>query len=543
MPPAASTVPSPGTTPAPPAGARTPVSRLVQDRLDGIADFYNTQPTQLNRYSRGYRELLARHYRYLIPPTASVLEIGCGGGDLLALLPNEDVAGVDVSAVQIERARTRVPHGQFRVSAGETLEAAGRAYDFVILSETLNFAADVQSLLQQVHAVSRPATRLLCNFYSSLWRPVLAAATSLGLKTRAPQSNWLSTADMRNLCELADWQMVKTTSRLLCPIPVPGLATLLNRWFAPWLPWACMTVFGVARPRGHSPGQGRSVSVIVPARNESGNIEHAVRRIPAMGTHTELLFIEGHSTDDTWEAIQRAVAAHPDLDIKALRQSGRGKGNAVREAFAAARGDILMILDADLTMPPEDLPRFYDALAQGHAEFANGVRLVLSHGKARHAVPEPLREQGVQHHLQLAARPARQGHALRHQGASACRLREDRRQPGVLRGFRPIRGFRPAFWGGQARASRLPTFPSTTASAPTARRTSTAGATAGCCCAWCSSPHASSSSSDFPRSCHSPSRRACGDSSFAPIAFRSGTCARPPGPAVWPCRLPTGSST
>ena len=369
----------PAAVPAKSAGAQAQVSRLVQDRLDWTADFYNAQPTPLNRFGQGYRELLARYYRYLIPPAASVLEIGCGGGDLLARLPNEDVAGIDVSVAQVERARSRVPRGQFRVGAGETLEALGRTYDFVILSETLNFAADVQSLLQRVHAVSTPATRLLCNFYSSLWRPVLSAATILGLKARAPQSNWLSAADVRNLCELADWQVVKTTSRLLCPVPVPVLATLLNRYVAPWLPWACVTVFGVARPQGRTGRSlvgGRSVSVIVPARNEAGNIENVVRRTPAMGAHTELVFIEGHSADDTWEAIQHAVVAHPDLDIKALRQSGRGKGNAVREAFAAARGDILMILDADLTVPPEDLPKFYDALARGHAEFANGVRLV-----------------------------------------------------------------------------------------------------------------------------------------------------------------------
>ena len=228
--------PPPPAVPAIPAGARARVSRLVQDRLDRTADFYNTYPTRLNHLSRGYRELLAQYYRYLIPPTASVLEIGCGGGDLLALLPNEDVTGIDVSSVQVARARTRVPRGQFLVGAGETLETLGRTYDFVVLSETLNFAADVQSLLQRVHAVSTPATRLLCNFYSGLWRPVLAAATSLGLKARAPQSNWLSADDVRNLCELADWQMVKTTSRLLCPVPVPVLGMLLNRYVAPWLP-------------------------------------------------------------------------------------------------------------------------------------------------------------------------------------------------------------------------------------------------------------------------------------------------------------------
>jgi glycosyltransferase involved in cell wall biosynthesis len=118
------------------------------------------------------------------------------------------------------------------------------------------------------------------------------------------------------------------------------------------------------------------VTVVIPARNESGNIDNAVRRTPEMGAGTEIILIEGNSSDDTWEAIQRAVAAHPERRLRAMRQTGKGKGNAVREAFAAATGDILMILDADLTMPPEELPKFYDAIASGRAEFVNGVRLV-----------------------------------------------------------------------------------------------------------------------------------------------------------------------
>lgn len=119
-----------------------------------------------------------------------------------------------------------------------------------------------------------------------------------------------------------------------------------------------------------------SVTVVVPARNEAGNIEAAVTRTPSMGAWTEIIFIEGGSKDDTWQRIQDVQARFPDRKIRALKQSGKGKGNAVREAFTVAKGDILMILDADLTMPPEDLPKFYDAVANGYCDFANGCRLV-----------------------------------------------------------------------------------------------------------------------------------------------------------------------
>jgi glycosyltransferase involved in cell wall biosynthesis len=118
------------------------------------------------------------------------------------------------------------------------------------------------------------------------------------------------------------------------------------------------------------------VSVIIPARNEVGNIEDIFTRIPEMGRGTELIFIEGGSSDDTYAAIEQAIAKHPTRKCKLQKQTGKGKGDAVQLGFANASGDILMILDADLTVPPEDPPRFYTALKSGKAEFVNGVRLV-----------------------------------------------------------------------------------------------------------------------------------------------------------------------
>lgn len=350
---------------------------IIDAHLERVRSFYEQpRPDGVTRAARGYRRMLAHYYALMFPPDASVLEVGCGGGDLLALLPNRDVTGIDLSPAQIETARRRLPHGEFHVQAGEWL-ALDRTYDIIILSETINFAADVQRVIENLQAVAKPQTRLILNFYSSLWRPALALATALGLKPGAPQSNWLSHQDVWNLCELADWQVIKTQGRILLPLPIPVLAPLLNRWLAPLLPSLCLTVFLVARPRRKAPpSPALKVSVIIPARNEAGNIEAAVTRIPPLGADTELIFVEGGSRDHTWEEIQRVMDKCPDRDIHALRQSGHGKGNAVREGFAIATGEILMILDADLTMPPEELPKFYRVLASGNAEFANGVRLV-----------------------------------------------------------------------------------------------------------------------------------------------------------------------
>jgi SAM-dependent methyltransferase len=351
-----------------------PIPTLLEKHLGRLRSFYELAPTEPTKGGRFYRKLLAGYYRDLIPADASVLEIGCGGGHLLALLPNCDVVGVDIAEKQITAARAVVTRGEFHVMPGEDLKL-DRKFDVVVLSETVNFAADVQRILEKVHSVSHSGTRLILNFHSGLWRPFLELGTMLGVRAEHPPCNWLSSTDMRNMLGLAGWEVVKQQGRLLMTLPCFGLENLVNRFVAPLFSQLALTVFQVARPV-QKPLEAKTVSVVIPARNEAGNIEDAVRRTLKLGKHTEIIFIEGNSTDHTWAEIQRVRRAYPDLDIKTMKQSGKGKGNAVREAFAVASGEILMILDADLTMPPEELPKFYDVLISGRADFANGVRLV-----------------------------------------------------------------------------------------------------------------------------------------------------------------------
>jgi SAM-dependent methyltransferase len=354
-----------------------PLAELTQRHLEQVRRHYDEATGDPTPAGRGYRRLLAHYYNLLIPPDASVLEIGCGDGELLAHLRAARKVGVDLSERQLSLARQRLPGAEFHRQAGESLHLPGETFDVVILSDTLNLAADVVGLLERVRTVSTPRTRLLVNYQNNLWRPLFALATALGLRRNQPQCSWLSRHDVAGLLALSGWESIKVQPRILWPFGTPLLAPLFNRWLAPLLPAFCLAVFTLARPRpAETPPAALSVSVVVPARNEAGNIEAAVRRTPEMGAWTELIFVEGHSTDETWAQIERLRATFPERRIKTLRQSGRGKGNAVRDGFAVAEGELLMILDADLTMPPEELPKFYAAVASGRCEFANGSRLV-----------------------------------------------------------------------------------------------------------------------------------------------------------------------
>lgn len=330
-----------------------PPPSSTQRHLERVREFYEAAPVENSAPARGYRRLLAHYYNLLIPSNASVLEIGCGSGELLSALRASSKTGVDLSANQIEAARRRLPEAHFVVGAGEDIDLEDSVFDVIIISDTLNVAADVQQLLSNVRRFAGPNTRLIVNFHNSLWRPILTLGRWLGIKSAQPNTSWLAASDVLNLLGLADWALVSRQNRIVVPVPLLGLDWLANRWLAPLLQWFCLTVFLVARPVRSGFSKPPTVSVVIPARNEAGNIEAAVRRTPAMGGGTELIFVEGHSRDETWAEIQRVAKAFPERRIKILQQTGRGKGDAVRAGFAVASGDILMILDADLTMPPE----------------------------------------------------------------------------------------------------------------------------------------------------------------------------------------------
>jgi hypothetical protein len=237
---------------------------------------------------------------------------------------------------------------------------------------------DVQAVFEGLRSYCHAGTRVVVSFYSHVWQVPLGLAQKFGKATPMLSQNWLTKGDMQNLLTLSGFEALRSWPEMVIPLKVPG-AEWFNRFAARVIPfrWLALTNMMIACPvdteaRADDP----SCTVVVAARNEQGHIDELFDRIPDMGSHTQIIFVEGNSTDDTYNAIDQAIAAHPERDCLLLKQPGKGKGDAVRAGFAAATGDILMILDADMTVPPEDLPRFFDAIAKGKGEFINGVRLV-----------------------------------------------------------------------------------------------------------------------------------------------------------------------
>lgn len=328
-----------------------------------------------------YQQLLFRHYRHLVPEGGRILELGCGHGDLLSSLKPGFGVGIDVSREMLEVARARHPRLHF-IQADAQQPGVKGVFDIIILSDLINDLWDVQATMTAIRRHTHPRTRIVLNFFNNLWRLPLGIVRRLGKGADFLAQNWLSPDDVHNLLTLSGFEVVKHASGILVPVAMGRFGRFINRFMSPVAPfkWFALTNFLVARPfprADERPAAAElSVSVIVPARNEAGHIDEILDRIPEMGAGTEVVFVEGHSQDGTYGAIEAAITSHPARRSALYRQQGAGKGDAVRLGFAKASGDILMILDADMTVPPESLPRFFDALVGGHGEFVNGVRLV-----------------------------------------------------------------------------------------------------------------------------------------------------------------------
>jgi SAM-dependent methyltransferase len=345
----------------------------------------------VERHAASRDEWIARnafHYvqefeymRFLVPESASVLELGCGTGRLLSELRPARGVGIDFSQAMIDIAKANNPDHEFIVGDVEDPAVLGKLtgpFDYIILHDTIGWLDDCQTTLANLHALCHHDTRIVIVYFSKIWEPVLKFAEAVGMRMPQPELNWLTSMDIQNLLHLADFEPIKREWRMLLPKHLLGLGTLVNRFIAPigGIRRLCLRHYVVARPMRSVAPEQLSASVVVPCRNERGNIEPAVERLPQFTDEIEIIYVEGGSSDGTYEECKRVKSAHPDRDIKVFKQPGKGKGDAVRKGFAEAKGDVLFILDADLTVPPEDIPKFYYAIASGKGDFINGTRLV-----------------------------------------------------------------------------------------------------------------------------------------------------------------------
>ncbi|MEJ2374260.1 MAG: glycosyltransferase [Pseudolabrys sp.] len=370
---------------AKPAAARRAYSPRKQRALK-LADRLAAQRDDWIARQRFFFEEDWRYLRFLVPGGLRVLDLGCGTGALLNQLKPAHGVGVDFSEAMVERARAKHPHLTFihgDVEALNDFASLLDPFDVILMSDTIGTLDDCEETFRSLHRFCTPDTRIIIVYHNRMWEPLSVLHGQLSRRRPSRPQNWLSSRDIANLFYLSNFDVIKREWRMLSPFRLLGLGRLLNRYVAtlPLVRKFCLRNYVIARSMAQRRPEELSATIVVPCRNERGNIEAAVKRTPKFAAQQEIIFVEGGSADGTWEEIERVKSAYPDVTIKACKQPGKGKGDAVRKGFAEASGDVLMILDADLTMPPEDLPKFYQALAESKGEFINGSRLTYPREK------------------------------------------------------------------------------------------------------------------------------------------------------------------
>src|SRR5205809_5299984 len=292
---------------------------------------------QHNRY---YYELLSRLLRFLVEPEKKVLSVRCGTGNLLTAVRPSDGKGIDICAEIAEIARQRHPSFNFAVAFPDKDEfhqlfGPDEKFDYILFND-LGDPVDVLQAFQNLRPVCFRHTRLLISTYNHLWEPLVTIAEWLGMKVPQVEQNWLSGADIRNLLGLAGFEVLETHRIVLLPKYVPLLSAFFNRFCArlPFLKKLCMTQVLVARMLPPAvPKEELSVSVIIPCKDEKGNVEDAVRRILQLGGQTEIIFCDDQSTDGTAEEVLRVAALYPERHVRLEHGPGICKSKNVWTGF------------------------------------------------------------------------------------------------------------------------------------------------------------------------------------------------------------------
>src|SRR6059058_4568280 len=272
---------------------------------DHLAKIAVRRQSWINR-NRYYYELLNLLLRFLVEPQKRVLSVRCDIGNLLAVVGPSKGKGIDICGEIVDIAQQLNPSFEFVVAFPDKEEfqqafKPDEKFDYILFND-IGDTVDVLQALRNLTPLCQRYTRVLVTTYNHLWEPLVTFAEWVGMKVPRTEQNWLSTADIRNLLKLAGFEALETHRIVLLPKYVPLVSAFLNRFCArlPLLKRLCMTQVVVGRLLPTPvPKEELSVSVIVPCKDEKGNVDDAARRTPELAGRTEIIFCDDQSTDGT----------------------------------------------------------------------------------------------------------------------------------------------------------------------------------------------------------------------------------------------------
>ena len=354
-----------------------------------ISNFYDNIAKSRKKWikkSSAFHKEDSLNFNEFILPRSKVLELGCGTGNLLKSVNPSHAVGVDISKEIIKEAKKE--HKEIKFFHGDISKLSSildrnEKFDYIILSDTIGYLEDIQTTLESLHQYCNKETRLIISYYSPMWTPIFSLATLFRFKMPEIKTQLMNLNDIKNFLNIANFDVVRLEKKILSPLKLFGIGRIINRYLAtmPILSFFCLRHYVVARSlKKACKEEYNSASIIIPCKNEEGNIEQAIARLPKFSKNLEVIFVEGNSKDKTWEKIQVIKKKYNTqgsrFKIRSFKQKGKGKADAVFMGFEKAKNEVLFILDADLTVPPEELPKFWKKISCGEAEYLNGTRLI-----------------------------------------------------------------------------------------------------------------------------------------------------------------------
>jgi SAM-dependent methyltransferase len=343
---------------------------LVRDYFDRAAFSYGKRQRKFYSFHRG----IADFYASIIPEGMAVLEVGCATGGLLNLLKPREGVGIDISSAMIGLAKNKYPHLSFFCASLSDFASYG-PFDYIVLSNLLDYSDDLMDLFRLLKPRLAPHTKIIITTVNPLWQPIIWFLERSGLKERDPLRNFITNRDVINILNILDYETIEYGYRLPVPFYIPFFSGLLNRLISrlPVLNNLCLLQYIVARDR--QPYRCSSCSVIVPCFNEEKNIQACLNSLPEFGAETEIIVVDDGSTDATADRVREIASVMPSVRLISYAPN-RGKGYALQVGFKECRGDVVIILDADMSVSPREAPRFFAPIAEGKAEFVNGTRMI-----------------------------------------------------------------------------------------------------------------------------------------------------------------------
>ncbi len=330
------------------------------------------------RKMAAYREHTIKFLSQVVPENKKVLLIGCLTSEILEALRPSYGVGLDVSeeAVRLARANCQNPNVRYHCALPEEYKTTEK-FDYVILLNVVDHSDDVLALVDSVSKFVHEDSRVILSMLNPLWHPLVKFASRLKIRIPDHKRNLVGSRILGTALEIKSFKVMDKCRRVLVPKRIPLFSWLCNQFLSrlPGFNSLCFIQYVTAKPAELKKTNRSSCSVIIPCYNEEGNITECINRVPHMGSFTEILVVNDGSKDKTEEIVRNLTPTFPNLTLITYAKN-QGKGNAVLKGLRAAKGDVVMILDADMTVPPEELTDFFEALESKTADFASGTRFL-----------------------------------------------------------------------------------------------------------------------------------------------------------------------